>query len=196
MFVGHFGVAELGKATRRQVPLLWFAVAAYLPDLVRLVLPFFTREHELYSHAIPAVLVQAVVIGALWRLRGGTLTGSLVLGAVCLLHWPADLFTGCKPTTFNGPWIGLGSYRHPVSDLLLEGALLVLGWLLIRRGGKHLSGWWIAAMVALQVGFLLSMYRDSEFYIGHREWTWRPDSTLTPIPHAYETATCKPQTEE
>jgi hypothetical protein len=196
MFVGHFGIAELGKAARRQVPLLWFAMAAYLPDLTRIVLPLFTQEHELYSHSIPAVLVQGIVIGALWKLRRGTLVDSLALATVCFLHWPADVFTGCKPTTFDGPWIGLGSYRHPVSDLSLEGALLVLGWFLIRRREGRFSAWWVALGLALQVGFLASTYRGSEFYIGHREWTWRPDTTWRPLRHTYETWTCKPHAEE
>ena len=38
MFIGHFGIAELGKASRRDLPLLWLAVAAYLPDLTRILI--------------------------------------------------------------------------------------------------------------------------------------------------------------
>lgn len=196
MFVGHFGVAELGRGTRRDVPLLWLAVAAYLPDLTRFVLPLVTSESDLYSHAIPAVLLQGLAIGLLWRLRGGTLAGSVLLAVVCFLHWPADLFTGCKPTTFDGPWIGLGSYRHPVSDLLLECGLLVGGWALMRRRRVGFRGWWLVPVLALQVGFLASMYRGSEFYIGHREWMWQPDTSLIPVRHSYETMTCRAKSDE
>lgn len=192
MFVGHFGIAELGKGVRRDLPLLWLAVAAYFPDLTRIVLPLVTSEQDLYSHAIPVVLFMGVAMGVLWRLRGGTFGGAAVLALACFLHWPADFFTGCKPTTFGGPWVGLNSYRHPVSDLLLEGALLVGGWLLIRRrANRSFSGWWLAAGAVLQLGFVISMYWGSEFYIGHREWMWKPDSSLLPVRHSYETITCK-----
>jgi hypothetical protein len=192
MFVGHFGIAELGKATRRELPILWLAVAAYLPDLTRFVLPIVTKEQEIYSHAIPAVMVMGLVIGALWKLRGGSLAGAAVIASVCFLHWPADFFTGCKPTMLDGPWVGLGSYRHPVSDLAAEGALLVLGWICVRRrANPSFSRWWLWGGAVLQLLFMISMYWGSEFYIGRREWTWKPDSSLVPVPHSYETATCK-----
>lgn len=196
MFVGHFGLAELGKGLRRELPLLWLAIAAYLPDLTRFVLPLFTSEREIYSHSIPAVLVMGLLIAALWKLRGGSLGGAAVLAIVCFLHWPADVFTGCKPTIPDGPWIGLVSYRHPVSDLALEGALLVTGWLLIRRGGRSFTKWWLIGGAVLQLGFLVSMYWGSELYVGHREWVWKPDSSLLPVRHSYEPTTCKAQEPE
>lgn len=195
MFVGHFGIAEIGKAARREVPLLWLAVAAYFPDLVRFVLPYFTTERDLYSHAIPVVLVMGAVMASLWKLRGGSFAGAAMLALVCFLHWPADVFTGCKPTTFDGPWIGLLSYRHPVSDLLMEGALLVGGWLLIRRRNHSFSRWWLVVGAVLQLAFLASTYWGSELYIGRREWTWNPSTSLMPVRHSYETATCKPKAE-
>ena len=195
MFIGHFGVAELGKGTRRELSFAWLVIAAYLPDLTRLVLPIFGLEPDLYSHAIPAVLIQGIVIAALWRLRGGTFSGCLVLAAVCFLHWPADVFTGCKPTTMNGPWIGLGSYRHPVADLGLEGALVLAGWLMMRRRKVAFRGWWLLPIFALQLAFLIWNYWGSQFYIGHREWMWKPDQSWIPAPHSYETQTCRGKTD-
>jgi hypothetical protein len=196
MFVGHFGIAELGKAPRRELPIIWLAIAAYLPDITRFVLPIITSEQDRYSHAIPAVLVQGVVIGLLWKLRGGTTTGSLVIALVCWLHWPADAFTGCKPTTLDGPWVGLGSYRRPISDLGVELLLLIAGWALIRRRQRGFSGWWLLLGVFLQLGFLVSMYWGSQFYIGHREWIWKPGTSLRPTPHSYESWSCRPKAEE
>jgi hypothetical protein len=133
-----------------------------------------------------------VVIAVLWKLRGGTLAGAAILALVCFLHWPADVFTGCKPTTFGGPWIGLYSYRHPVSDVLLEGGLLLVGWLLIRRRANHsFSKWWLIGGAVLQLGFLGSMYWGAEFYVGHREWIWKPDTSLRPQPHSFDPIICK-----
>src|SRR5215467_2984262 len=172
MVVGHFGIAEFGKATRRELPLAWLVVAAYLPDIVREPLQLITKQHEILSHSIPAVTVLALVIGTLWRLRGGTFAGAAVLAIACLLHWPADVFTGCKPTTLHGPWIGLVSYRRPVNDLLLEGAILVGGWLFARKRGVAIRRRWLAVGFAVQLAFLISMYAGSEFFIGDHEWMW------------------------
>lgn len=190
MFIGHFGIAELGKASRRDLPLLWLAVAAYLPDLTRIVLPVFTKEHEIYSHAIPAVALMGIAIGALWKLRGGSLGAAAILALVCMLHWPADFFTGCKPTMLNGPWVGLGFYRRPVGDLLAEATLLVTGWLLIRRGKPSFSKWWLFGGIILQLGFMISMYWGSAFQIGNREWGWNPDNSLLPVRQNFEPTTC------
>lgn len=190
MFIGHFGIAELGKASRRDLSLLWLAIAAYLPDLTRLVLPLFTKEQEIYSHAIPAVAVMGLAIGALWKLRGGSVAAAAVLALVCMLHWPADFFTGCKPTMLHGPWVGLGFYRRPVGDLLAEGTLLVVGWSLIRRQKPSFSRWWLFGGIVLQLGFMISMYWGSAFLIGNREWSWNPQNSLVPVPQNFEAVTC------
>jgi uncharacterized membrane protein YozB (DUF420 family) len=193
MFVGHFGIAQLGKGARRDLSLIWLAVAAYLPDLVRFGLGFVAEpQQEIYSHSIPAVAVMALVIGALWIARGGTVAAAAVLALACLLHWPADVFTGCKPTTANGPWIGFVNYRRPLNDLLLEGALLVGGWWFARRAGMAMRKRWIALIFALQLAFLLSMYYGSEFFLGDREWMWKPNQSLVPRRAVLETTSCRP----
>lgn len=191
MFVGHFGIAQLGKALRREVPLVWLVVAAYLPDVVRLLIEPFTPRHDLLSHSLPIVVALTLAIGALWQLRGGSLFAAAVLGAACLLHWPADVFTGCKPTTFHGPWIGLVSYRRPISDLLVECSLVIAGWFATRRTGSGIGKKWLALGLVAQLAFLVSMYTGSEFFIGDHEWTWNPRSSLVPRPHVLESTVCR-----
>jgi hypothetical protein len=41
--------------------------------------------------------------------------------------------TGLKPTWPGGPIIGLQLYAHPLGDLVVETAVLVIGWLVYRR---------------------------------------------------------------
>jgi hypothetical protein len=195
MLVGHFGIAELGKGARRDLSFLWLVVAAYLPDLTRAALAPFTTHFDMLSHSLPAVAISAIAIAGLWVLRGGKPMAAAVLALACLLHWPADVFTGCKPTVANGPWIGLMSYRRPVSDLLLEGGLLVLGWWLARRSGFGLAKRWLVVAFAVQLAFLASMYYGSEILVGHREWIWRPRESLVPQPHVLETLNCRPPEE-
>ena len=192
MFVGHFGIAQLGKALRREVPLAWLVIAAYLPDLVRVLIEPFTQRHDLLSHSLPIVAAFSFGIAALWQLRGGNLSAAAVLAAACVLHWPADVFTGCKPTTIHGPWIGLVSYRRPITDVLVEGSLFVGGWLVARRAGCGIGKKWLVIGLAAQIAFLLSMYNGSEFFIGDHEWTWRPRSSLVPRQQVLESTECRP----
>jgi hypothetical protein len=192
MLAGHFGIAQLGKGVRREIPFVLLLFAAYLPDLVRIPLSAIITRYEIWSHSIVTVVAMGVALGAVWLLRGGGWRGAVVLALVCALHWPADVFTGCKPTTFDGPWLGLVSYRHPVSDLLVEGVLLVGGWLFVRRRGFPIGRKWLAIAIAGQLVFLLSMYRGAQFLIGEREWTWRPEQSLVPQRHVLEDIPCRP----
>jgi hypothetical protein len=194
MLVGHFGIAQLGKAIRREIPFAWLVVAVYLPDLVRVPLTALTKYHEIWSHSIPAVSGLALVAAVLYLVRGGRVLAAAVIAVACLSHWPADYFTGCKPTTFNGPWFGLISYRRPISDLLVECGLLIVGWVAARRTGFAISRTWLAIGIAVQVGFLASMYAGAQFVIGDHEWTWRPSVSLAPQPQALEALVCKPPT--
>lgn len=191
MLVGHFGIAEFGKGARRDLSFLWLLTAAYLPDLVRLVITPLTSQFDMVSHSIPSVLLYALAIAVLWKIRGGSAASAAVLALACVLHWPADLFTGCKPTIPGGPWIGFNHYRRPVSDLLVEGALLVGGWAYARRSRFAIGKLLIAIVFAAQVAFLVWMYAGSQFVIGNREWMWKPSESLVPRPHVLETLSCR-----
>ena len=191
MFAGHFGIAQLAKGARRDLPLLLLVGAAYLPDLVRFAIAGLTPRFDIYSHSLPIVAALSLSVAILWLLRGGRFAAAGVLAVVCLLHWPADVFTGCKPTTFDGPWIGLMSYRRPVSDLVVEGLLVIGGWLHMRRRGLGITALWLIVPLLVQVAFLVSMYWGAEFFIGDREWMWKPDETWVPKRHVLETLSCR-----
>jgi hypothetical protein len=191
MLAGHFGLAQLGKGARREIPFALLVVAAYLPDLVRIPLSVTISRYEIWSHSILTVVAMGLVLGVIWLLRGGSWVAAAVLAAVCALHWPADVFTGCKPTTFGGPWLGLVSYRRPLDDLVVEGALLLGGWLFARRRGVAIGRGWLVLAFAAQLTFLGSMYWGAQFVIGDREWTWRPAQSLVPQPHVLEDTPCR-----
>jgi len=191
MLAGHFGIAQLAKGARRDLPFLLLVIAAYLPDLVRVAIAGLTPQFDLFSHSIPIVAALSLAVAILWLLRDGQFAAAGVLALACLLHWPADVFTGCKPTTFGGPWVGLVSYRRPVSDILVEGMLVVGGWLYMRRRGVTIGRLWLIVPILVQVAFLTSMYWGAEFFIGRREWTWRPNETLVPQRHVLETLGCR-----
>ena len=191
MLAGHFGIAQLAKGARRDLPLLLLVTSAYLPDLVRVAIAGLTPRFDVFSHSLPIVGALSLAVAILWLLRGGQIAAAGVLALACLLHWPADVFTGCKPTTFDGPWIGLVSYRRPVSDLVVEGLLVVGGWLYMRRRGFGIGSLWLIIPLLVQIAFLVSMYWGAEFFIGRHEWTWRPNETWRPQPHVLETLSCR-----
>ena len=191
MFAGHFGIAQFGKGIRREIPVVLLVVAAYMPDLVRIPLSVTIDRYEIWSHSILTVVAMGLALGVIWLARGGSWVAAVVVAAVCALHWPADVFTGCKPTTFSGPWLGLISYRRPVNDLLVEGALLVGGWLFARRRGVPIGRKWLALGFGAQLAFLASTYWGEQFIIGHQQWTWHPDQSLLPQSHVLEPTTCR-----
>ncbi len=193
MVAGHFGIAQFGKGLRREIPIALLLIAAYLPDLVRFPLSIAIDRYEIWSHSIPAVVAMGLVLGIIWLLRGGSWVAAVVLAVVCALHWPADVFTGCKPTTFSGPWLGLVSYRRPVNDLLVEGALLIGGWLFARRRGIPITKKWLLLACGAQLAFLLSTYWGAQFIIGQREWAWHPNRSLLPQRQELEATPCRPK---
>jgi hypothetical protein len=115
-----------------------------------------------------------------------------MVSIVCLLHWPADVFSGCKPILLNGPSIGLFAYVRPVSDFAVEGAVFIGGWWFARRRGFPVRRFWLAFAFIAQLTFLLAIHAGSEFFIGNREWIWEPRVSLLPKPHVLEPIPCRP----
>ncbi len=59
--------------------------------------------------------------------------GACVVAVTIASHYGLDYFTGIKPTWPGGPAIGLDLYERPAIDLMLEGFVILAGWLLYRR---------------------------------------------------------------
>jgi hypothetical protein len=199
MFAGHLGVAYVAQTARRDLPFTVVVAAAFLPDILRLALEPLGLPTEMVTHSVPAVLLLALTLSVTWTLAGGIRPGAVTLALVCLLHWPADVLTGCKPTAPSGPWVGFFMYRHPITDLAVELSLLWIGWLACRRRvgqpGRRVYRWWVPAIAcALQLAFLASLYAGAEFFVGRREWTWHPGEGLLTLRRVYDTETlfCRP----
>ena len=139
MITGHLGVAGavLGATRTRLSATVFIAVAAasFTPDLVdaTFVLLRICSPYGLYSHTIPAVVLESAVVGAVAYLATGSrsITASFVV--VVLLHIAADYFTGRKLLLPGGEMVGLQWYDRPLHDFLLEGFLVVVGWWMLRR---------------------------------------------------------------
>jgi hypothetical protein len=163
MLVGHFGLALIGKRLQPDAPVSLLVGAAFLPDIVRagldlVVSPGWTN---FLSHSIPSTLVLAAFSAfvATWRSATRRAGIAAVLAALCLSHLAVDYLTGCKPTWFRGPYLGLNLYQRPLYDLALEIPLVTVGMRLARPmllSARWLTGGWtFTACLLAQVAFLI-----------------------------------------
>ena len=156
MIAGHLGLAGAAHASRRDGSLPWLLVAAMAPDVVDglFVLGRTCNPHGLYSHTLPAAAIIAVVTGALAYFVTDRRATGLLCVLMTLMHLPLDYVTGRKLFWPGGELTGLNLYEQPLADFVIEAALAVGGWWLVRRR-SHSPRWastWLAlgAMLAVQ----------------------------------------------
>jgi hypothetical protein len=135
MYIGHFGIALAGKGLRRAAPLWLLVMATQGCDWVQAVacVAAPAGASPMWSHSIPIVAALALVLALAAYLLTGNGEVAALTGAVAVSHVLADYVTGLKPTWPGGPVIGLRLYSHPLGDLVVETAVLVIGWLVYRR---------------------------------------------------------------
>jgi membrane-bound metal-dependent hydrolase YbcI (DUF457 family) len=85
------------------------------------------------THSIPAVGVLAIIAGLGYYVFTKDALGMALLGAVVVSHALGDYVTGIKPTWPGGPVIGLQLYRNPMVDFIIEGLVIVAGWMAYRN---------------------------------------------------------------
>jgi len=136
VYCGHIGVGLGSWSFRRTIPLWLLLIAAQLPDW--LDAGFCLANHDrgpfaLYTHGLVPVAATSIALGAVYALWSRDWLGALLVAAVAMSHYPLDYLTGQKPTWAGGPIIGLGLYGRPMADVVVEGGIIVAGWLLYRR---------------------------------------------------------------
>lgn len=134
MIAGHLGVAMAVRARWPRLPLFTIAVAALVPDFVDFATAALRicGEKGLYSHSLPAIAIEVVVLGggmALWRRSP---TAGAMVAAMIVLHLAADFITGEKLLWAGGPIVGLNLYDYPIADFALEAVVTYTGWQMLR----------------------------------------------------------------
>jgi hypothetical protein len=178
MFIGHFAIALGAKKLAPTVSLGALFLACQLADLVwpNLVLLGFESfaiepgitvltpldfQHYPYSHSLVALLLWAILFGALYAvLAGGGTRAALVLAIVVVSHWVLDVLSHRPdmPIAFGASVrVGLGLWNHPAAAIGLELGLFGAGvWLYVRQtrplDRKGSIGLWTLAV------FLLGIY--------------------------------------
>jgi len=156
VITGHLALAYGAGASLKERRLLWLFGAALAPDIVDvgLALARVCSPYGLYSHAIPALALQAPLAAAIcWavtRDRRVALASTLLIA----LHLPLDFVTGSKVFWPGAPFIGADFYRYPLADVALEVPMVLAGWWYARRRVSDSSIWLtktvIVVLVALQ----------------------------------------------
>ncbi|MGH7603760.1 MAG: metal-dependent hydrolase [Gemmatimonadaceae bacterium] len=157
MYMGHLGIALGARAARPSLPLWSLVGAALLPDLANAVwnLTPIGDRNDLLSHSIPAVLVLGAVAWLLNGLARKDWQGGALLAALVLSHLIADYITSREAAWPGGPVIGAHLYLHHRWDLVVEGTVIVVGWVLYRRSllATERRAWALYAMLAVLLGF-------------------------------------------
>lgn len=142
MIIGHLAVAYAARARWRLIPLPWLLLATMAPDFLRLCLiPWGVgmASRNDYSHALPwSIGLAAGAALIAWMVRQNKDT-AWVIGLVVLSHIALDMLSGRKPLWVGGP-NGLNLQQFEPLEFVIEGALLYVGWRLLRqRERTHLA---------------------------------------------------------
>lgn len=179
MFAGHFGVAAAVKAKVPEVPLWALMLGTQLLDVAFVPLFLSGAEtietvsegyggaliHADYTHSLAGAVVLALAAGLfsgrLWGKRGG-----YIMGGVVFSHWLLDLLVhradlAILPGNLGQlPLMGLGVWRFPTASMVIEAALLVIGFVLYTRSvltGSNGETKPLAILASLLMGALLGL---------------------------------------
>lgn len=132
MFLGHFGLALAGKRADPTLPLAALLTASVLPDLLDPALSLAGLDGTALTHTGPAIAGLALTVGAGGWLLTRRGTAGVLLAALTLSHFLADLVTSRLDLWSGGPVAGWGLYGRPWINFGLEATLITVGWLLYR----------------------------------------------------------------
>jgi hypothetical protein len=171
VYAGHAAIALALTRREPRIPIVPLVLAAFGPDWLEALLTIGMQHGTtaVFTHSVPAVLIGGGVAAAIYAATRRP--GARTIFLAWLLHWAADLLTGRKPVLFAEPLIGLGLYRTPSVDFVVEAIVVAVGCALyartfpprgeLRRVVVILG----AALIALQgaVDVALSVRRNSEW---------------------------------
>jgi len=148
MFIGHFGV---GLAAKKAAPKASLGTLFFASQFIDLLWPFFLIfgiekvkidpgntaftpfdfVHYPYSHSLIAVLIWALIFGAIYFLIKKDLKTSVWLGVLVLSHWILDFITHRPDLPLligsNSPLVGLGLWNSVIATIIIEGGIFILG---------------------------------------------------------------------
>jgi hypothetical protein len=179
VITGHLGIAAAANATRRDSTLVWLLVASGAPDVVDalFVVARSCNPHGLYSHTVPAAALIAVVMGAAAYLGTNQRATGVLAALLVLSHVPLDFITGYKLFWPGDELRGLRLYNWPALDFVLEAALTVFGWWLLRS--RDWPPRWAVTRGGLVALLLFQAVTD---VVGHQRGGVKPSACASVAP--------------
>jgi len=162
VYAGHAALALLAKAKRPRVPLAVLVPVAFAPDWIEWIFTAFGRRNQEISHSFVSIGIGATLVALIYGLSRRDRSGAFIVWLTYASHWPADFFTGLKPTWPGGPTVGLYLYKQPLADAAIEFAVIALCWLAYRQSipavaRQRAIGWLMPlGLVAMHVAFLFA----------------------------------------
>ena len=201
MFIGHFGV---GLAAKKAAPKASLGTLFFASQFIDLLWPFFLIFgiekikidpgntaftpfdflHYPYSHSLIAVLIWAIIFGAIYFLIKKDVKTSIWLGVLVLSHWILDFVTHRPDLPLfigsNSPLVGLGIWNSVIVTIIIEGGIFILGIYLFIKITKAKNKIGIYAFWSLII-FLILIYImnllgpppgsvDAIGYVGLSQW--------------------------
>ena len=148
MFIGHFGV---GFAAKKVIPKTSLGTLILASQFIDLLWPFFlifgiervaidpgntafTPLDFIYyplSHSLFAVLLWALIFGAVYYFIKKNLKSSFILGLLVLSHWILDFITHRPdlPLLFgtDSLHVGLGLWNSIIATVIIESIIFIAG---------------------------------------------------------------------
>jgi hypothetical protein len=136
MYAGHLGIALLAKGLDWEEHLATLVGASIATDVVvaGFNLGGVAVPSGLSPHSIPGTLALGLAFGVIVLAFTRSGRRAAFVGLVVLSHTLADYVTSTLPTWPGGPNIGLFVYRFPIADLIIECAVIFIGWWIYRSG--------------------------------------------------------------
>ena len=150
MFIGHYGVAYIVRKKALDIPLWLLFASVQLLDIIAFSLvitglekatftpshnPFFRNYLDLpYSHSLSGALVVSVLVFIIFRALDKK-TWAWILGLCILSHWFIDLIVHTPDLSifFGSYKVGFGFWNYPIHTYIIEIAVVLTGWLLIKK---------------------------------------------------------------
>jgi membrane-bound metal-dependent hydrolase YbcI (DUF457 family) len=160
VYAGHAAIATLVKGVRPRIAIAFLLPVAFAPDWIEWLFDLFGRHNREISHSLISVGVGATVVALVYLMITRARVDAMAVWLTYASHWPADYFTGLKPTWPGGPMVGLFLYRHPLRDAAVESLIVVACWFVYRRSlprearGRALGLLVPAGLIAMHLAFV------------------------------------------
>lgn len=159
MFIGHFGIGLGAKKSAPKVSLGMLFLAVQFLDLLWPTFLLLGWEHVTiqsgntkmtpldfiyypFSHSLLMACIWSILLGLVYYIIKRNKKGSIIVGVCVLSHWMLDLLVHRPDLPLylgNSPLVGLGLWNHKILEVIVEGAIFIIGLIIYLRNTKPIN---------------------------------------------------------